>query len=339
MNESELNDELICNLIIEAIDGTIAPDAQVLLERWRKKSAENESTYQQYLNVQVNLDKISERHSYAVNDSWEALDRKLSKFDKIPFETQRFEEAPVTPARTSFLWFKIAAAIMVILSAGYYFIASNRGYVTIDSDKDGITALTLPDGSAVKLNAATAVRYHKTEFNDDRRLELLRGEIFIDVAHKQHSRFSVDLGKVEALDIGTSFNVFRNTQKIAVVVEEGIVALKKRSSNEQILLKKGQLGTYNIQKQALMSLVNNDLNYKAWLDHHFRFTETPLHEVVAQLEKAYHTRIRIAEPELKVRRLTADIDYEQIDSVLAVIAASFQCHVTKDQETYVLSDR
>ena len=96
---------------------------------------------------------------------------------------------------------------------------------------------------------------------------------------------------------------------------------------------------YLLQEKALISVVNNDLNYKAWLDHHFRFTETPLHEVVAQLERAYHTRIRIAEPELRVRRLTADIDYEQVDTVLAVIAASFQCHVIKNQETYVLSDR
>jgi transmembrane sensor len=319
MKEPELNDEMICSLIIDSIDQTITPENKILLDCWRKADLAHERIFQDYLDVQVNLDKINDRSSYNTQSSWESLDKKLHFKNK-----------------TIFHWYNLAAAVLIILSVGYYFI--NDNYVVIETKNNKLTSITLPDGTLVNMNKATTIRYNKNYFEKDRRLELLRGEIFIHVVKHHAPQFILDMGKVDARDIGTSFNVLRNDKQVSITVADGSVALRNIKSNQQVLLKAGEVGYYTTDTEELKSANNNNLNYKAWLDRKFTFNGVPTEEVVAQLEKAYQTSISINGNKLKNRRLTAQLHYQNIDSAMAVISASLQCKVTKFKDTYVLSD-
>ena len=171
----------------------------------------------------------------------------------------------------------------------------------------------------------------------NRKLILLQGEVFVKVVNHDGPQFRIDLGEVQAADIGTSFNVSRNDQKISVIVEEGEVALGQADKSEQVLLTAGKLGVYDIDTKALSSVGNPDVNYKAWMDKHFIFQEVPFEQVAGQLEKVYKIPLEIKGAALKNRKLTARLHYQTLDSVLAVISASLQCKVTKENNTYVLS--
>ena len=323
MKKIELNDELVFSLIIEDLDHTITPENKVLLDEWRKVNAENEKVYQDYLHVQVNLDKINDRCRIDTQSSWESLEKKLE----------------VKP-RNVFHWYKLAAAatVLVILSVSLFFVFNRNSYIVIHTEDSVKTGITLPDGTLVNMNAATTIRYHKNNFTVDRKLELLKGEIFVHVTKHDAPQFIVDMGKVTAKDIGTSFNVFRNDDKVEVIIADGLVALRHLASKKEVLLKKGQLGFYNVKTEQLKAAHNTDINYKSWIDKKFIFNEVPFEEVTGQLEKAYHTTILINGEELKHRKLTARLHYQNIDSAMAVISASMQCKVTKDKDTYVLSD-
>ncbi|WP_432712817.1 FecR family protein [Pedobacter sp.] len=321
MKESELNDGLICSLIIESIDQTITPENKILLDSWRNADKANERVFQDYVNVQVNLDKINSKYRYDTQSSWESLDKKLHIRQK-----------------TVFPWYKLAAAVLIILSVGYYFLDSNSKYVVINTKDNSLTALTLPDGTQVNMNKATTIRYNKKNFTTDRRLELLKGEVFIHVINHHAPQFVVDMGNVDAKDIGTSFNVLRNDKEVSIIVADGSVALRHLESKQQVLLKKGQVGLYSVHTEKLRSANNSNVNYKAWVDKKFIFNEVPFEEVAVQLEKVYQTTISINGNKLKNRKLTAKLHYQNIDSAMAVISASLQCKVTKDKDTYVLSD-
>lgn len=323
MKKLELNDELVCSLIIENLDKTITPENKVLLDEWRKEDEENEKVYRDYFNVQVNLDKINNRYRFDTQSSWESLDKKLE-----------------VKHRNVFHWYKFAAAatILVVLSVGYYFIFNRNNYVVINTENNVKTGVTLPDGTLVNMNAATTIRYHKNNFTVDRKLELLKGEIFIHITKHGAPQFIVDMGKVDAKDIGTSFNVLRNDEKVEIIIADGSVALRHLNSNQQVLLKKGQLGFYNVKTEQLKSANNTNINYKAWIDKKFIFNEMPFEEVTGELEKVYQTTITINGDKLKHRKLTARLHYQSLDSAMAVISASMQCKVTKDKNTYVLSD-
>lgn len=333
MKNFETNEELIFGLIIDDLDQTITPENKQILDHWRNTDLANEKTYQDFLNVQINIDKLCDRLDIDAERSWESLDKKIEVNKVQP------EAAPVLKIRRSNnYWLKIAASLLILCSLGTYFIMRNRDVVVATDNYAAITSVLLPDGTEVKLNAATTISYNKDSFLKDRKLQLLHGEVFIKVAHRQASQFRVDMGDVEAKDIGTSFNIGKNDQHIAIVVEEGKVAFRQHTTAEQVLLTPGKLGLYDLRTKTLIAMNNTNPNYKAWVDKNFVFTETSFATVVSQLEKAYQTHINIKGEELKNRKLTANLKYQTVDSALAVISASLQCKVAKSKDTYILYD-
>lgn len=332
MKNFETNEELIFGLIIDDLDNTITPANKELLRQWRETDPANEKTYQEFLNVQVNLDKLVGRLDIDAQRSWESLDKKIENapaLEKFPFLKQE---------KQNHYWLKIAASLLILCSIGYYFVQKNQNVVISTDQQATVTNIVLPDGTAVKLNAATTISYNKSSFRRDRKLQLLKGEAFVQVAEDKSVQFRVDLGELEAKDIGTRFNISKNEHKIAVIVEEGKVALRHHSSNKEVLLTAGKIGLYNPATKELIAANNPDLNYKAWIDKNFVFTAVPIAEVASQLEKAYSSRIDIKGDQLKKRKLTASLKYQTLDSALAVISASLQCKVTKSKNTYTLYD-
>jgi transmembrane sensor len=329
MKDTKLEVEQVFDLIIEDLEGTIKPEDGQLLKIWRSSMAANEKIYQDFLNVQVNLNKIYQRSDDQTQSSWETLSGKLEDKKVVSAPTLKFN---------SFLWVKIAAILVLILSIGFYFIQSSNKYVVISTEGSlKTTFVNLPDGTQVSLNTGTTIKYSKKDFLADRQLELVNGEVFIHVINHHGSRFRVALGKVEAQDIGTSFNVFRNYEKVEINVESGSVALKKLGTDEQLILDKQTSGGYNFANQQLKSNLKMVHNYKAWLDKKFTFEEVGVEEVAHQLQETYKYPIQVR-GDLKKRKLTALLHYQTLDSALAVIRASLQCKLIKENNTYVLSD-
>lgn len=330
MKQFKSNDEFLYTLIIEDLDNTISADQKHMLDSWRTLSEENEKIYQDYKNIQLNLERLYTLQERDVQSSWDALDKKIDALDvqsPQPLRRKLYDVA----------WFRIAAILIVVLS-----IASMMYYYRLDTVENGANAgikhVILPDGTEVNLNASTRIRYAHN-FNSSRELQLLEGEIFIQVKSNGGKQFKVKIDEVEALDIGTSFNVSKTQKHISVIVEEGKVALKHRSSDMEVLLIPGKMGVYDVGAKQLSTGNNPDQNYKSWMDKRFTFKGTPVAQVADELEKAYMIPVEVEGAALKNRRFTAHLHYQTLDSALAVIAASLECKVTKGKDSYVLSDR
>ncbi|SHF64239.1 FecR family protein [Pedobacter caeni] len=332
MKNFETNEELIFGLIIDDLDNTITPANKELLNQWREADPANEITYQEFLNVQVNLDKLVGRLEIDAQQSWESLDKKIN--DQPDLEELVF----LKEEKQNHYWLKIAAAILLVSSVGFYFVWRNQDVVIHTDQNTALTNIVLPDGTEVKLNAATSISYHKNTFKTDRKLELLKGEAFIHVAKGSSSQFRVDLGELEAKDIGTRFNISKTEHKTTVIVEEGEVALRQNSTAKELRLTPGKIGLYNPMTGALIAEDNQDLNYKAWIDKSFVFKAVAVGEVAGQLQKVYNFKIDIEGDRLKNRKLTARLKYQTLDSALAVISASLQCKVKKSEDTFILYD-
>jgi len=330
MEEFETNEEFIYSLIIDELDELISPEKKHLLQNWRAMSPENEATYQDFVSIQQNIDLLYQKHAGSPQESWEVLDKKL--------EGAQAGRLIVRKNRNLGTWISIAASVMLILSIGYYFV-NNARYTVVENGKDAVVKhIFLPDGTQLALNAGASIRYASGDFNTDRKLELLKGEVFVKVKHDRLYPFVVELGEVNARDIGTSFNIIKNKQDISITVEEGKVALEQPSTDESILLSMGITGHYSAATKKLISEQNQDINYKAWADKKFVFVETPLKEVTRQLSKVYHTPIAINGNELKKKKLTAHLYYQTPDSALNVIAATLQCRLTIAKGGYILSE-
>ena len=86
--------------------------------------------------------------------------------------------------------------------------------------------VTLADGSMLQLDTDSAVRisFEATA----RRIALLRGRAFFEVAHDPARPFSVVAQSVTATALGTRFEVRRDDTQVAVSVTEGAVAVSRQ---------------------------------------------------------------------------------------------------------------
>jgi transmembrane sensor len=331
MAEYQYNEELIYELIIEDLDETISSSDKVILQQWRAADAANEETYLEFLNVQRSIDKLYGLNSDA-DASWESLEKKLSIPDDATLK-------PVVKKLNLEFYLRIAAVLLLISSVGYYFMAQGKYAVISTSGNASATRIVLPDETVVNLNASTKIKYNKEDFLLERTLEVLDGEVFIQVVKHQGAQFKVIAGDVEAEDIGTSFNVENKDNNVSVTVEEGKVALKHKGTKQQLLLSAGTVGTFNSDTKQLAIAYNSDLNYKSWLNKRFDFNGMVLSKVASQLAEVYQVPVVVKGNVLNNRKFTvANLHYQTIDSALAVISASLQCKITREKGTYVLSD-
>lgn len=344
MNNNEANESFIFSLIIEDLEETISAEHKIILDQWRKDAVENETLYQEFHGLQTNLDKLVERHEVDAHQSWTILDQKLNQqASPVVIENTKENHIKNQPLKLiksktlPYFWMKIAATLLILSTLGYgYFFWKNKD-VVINTGTAVLSNVLLPDGTDLKLNAGTIISYSKNNFLADRKLVLVKGEAFIQVAANSDSQFRVEMGAMEAKDIGTRFNISRNEAQSTVIVEEGEVEFRESGTTKKVNLTAGKLGVYDVTHKTLVALDNPDLNYKAWLDKRFVFTEVPLQVVVQKLEKVFQTRIEIEGQSLKDRKLTAKLQYQDLDSVLEVISATLDCKLSKADGKFVLS--
>jgi len=105
----------------------------------------------------------------------------------------------------------------------------------IVTPKGDVRRVSLPKGSAITLNTDTVVRQAFVE--DERRIDLLRGEALFDVAHDPARPFRVFADDVRVEAIGTSFTVRRHENgDVEVVVREGLVDVRRVGSSQGVQL-------------------------------------------------------------------------------------------------------
>jgi transmembrane sensor len=338
MYNSETNESFIFSLIIEDLEGTINAENKILLQRWRADDPANEKTYQEFLSVQVNMDKLVDRLDIDAQRSWSVLDHKLRNEPEMGDLQPEGSPLPMGKRKENqFFWMKIAATVLILSSLAYgYFFWKNLDIV-INTGTAVLTNVILPDGTDLKLNSGTQISYNKRTFLEDRKLVLLNGEAFIVVAANHRSRFRVEMGDVEARDIGTRFNINKRENQSIVIVEEGEVELCEKHTDNKVSLKAGKLGLYDEKRKTLTAVDNSDPNYKAWVDKSFVFNEVLLEEVIQKLEEVYQVKIEIKGAGMKERKLTAKLKYPDLNTVLHVIAASLNCELLRTDSSFVLS--
>lgn len=84
-----------------------------------------------------------------------------------------------------------------------------------------IARVDLPDGSRAVLDAGSAIAVKFA--NDERRVELLRGRAWFEVAHQSGPAFEVAAAGGVVQDIGTAFEVARDGNHVETAVSQGRV--------------------------------------------------------------------------------------------------------------------
>ncbi|MTI32765.1 FecR family protein [Xanthovirga aplysinae] len=207
------------------------------------------------------------------------LDQVLPKEDKVkPISTLKEKKSSLG------LIYKLVASVTIFFLMFYTTYRWNEMSVVVGNAAHKVWIL--PDGSKVKINAGSELRYNKLLWVFERKVTLT-GEAFFEV--KKGEKFVVDseLGTTQVL--GTSFNIFARVKSYEVRCSTGSVRVTSKSTNDQVLLKPGEGVTF--KTQSLQPFEFDVANDKDWRKGAFFFDETIFESVIAELERQYNVEI------------------------------------------------
>lgn len=174
--------------------------------------------------------------------------------------------------------------------------------------------LTLADGTTLALDADSLARVSDTL---PPRIELLKGKLYLDVAHPSSGQLEVRAGTTRIRDIGTRFAVSLRDGRGQVAVAEGQVEIKDEQRLLMLFAGRGaDFGPQGIAGERAIA----DVDIAPWRNGQWRFAATPLAELVDEL--ARQQRIHLDIPDLKVAALTVSGSFpiSEPDRVLWAVA-------------------
>ncbi len=330
--------ELIAKAIYDKNPDAIAGSEEPVVEELVADQQERE----QLLKMTKSVDLYFDLKKYPSDEAWHKVESKIhnqtstgkTKIRKIIFN-------PV---------FRLAAAVLVaavVLVSGYeaFFTPSATEKMLVISAADQVlNTFTLPDGTLVSLNSDTKVTYPK-KFGRDTREVSIEGEAFFEVKPNKNKPFIIHAGKAQIKVLGTSFNVnaYPQSKLVEVIVETGKVQVLNQvaetAQTNELILTPGDKGTLVYSSNSLLKTTNQDPNFLAWKTHNLIFKATSLNEVIANLEKVYKVKIRLADSKLNGLLLTATFNNYSLDFILKVIETTFQIESQNVDGQYILKVR
>lgn len=212
--------------------------------------------------------------------------KRLAQRLDAPVAGQTHQHTPKRPANR-WLTPLAAAAAMMLVAIGVWQYPSmmlhwKADYMTATGEQNTVT---LPDGSRMTLNTASAVTL---DFQGGRRaVTLLEGEAFFDVVHDPSHPFTVagSFGEVEVK--GTAFSVRTDDAEDTVVLERGRIEVSRLTDrHDQAMLEPGEMVT--VTSNAVSPVEKADpASVLAWRDGWIIFRDKPFAAVLNELRRYY----------------------------------------------------
>ncbi len=192
--------------------------------------------------------------------------------------------------------------------------------------------ITLTDGSAVTLNAGSALSVHMTE--TERRLTLYEGQALFTVA-KDHTRpFIVEAQNGLTRALGTIFDIDIKPEQVVVTVIEGTVGVipargQPQNTNNMVIVQENSRVQYaKTGSVSAPEYIDSDIE-TAWRRGKLIFNAKPLGDVVAELERYRSGNIILTSKQLYALQVTGVFDLSQPEEILQAIETTLPVSVIR----------
>ena len=312
---------------------TVSTSDRSVFAKWLRTSPVHVSEFLQLSAMRAELSGTFTRHPDWVDELLEGQGANVIEWAEPEQSTDAVQ--PVAP-RTH-RWASFAALTVLAVSAWFAYtnlIEVDHGPEIIATALGEQRSILLSDGSTLELNTETEVRIRITDSTRD--IDLLRGEILVDVTKDPDRPFRVLSDGVVARAIGTRFNVYRRSEDTVVTVIEGRVAVNQSSTappsaqqavgtnTEPVELTAGlQLALVNTSTRTLAAELApepaNLAKATAWTERRLVFDDEPLSAIVAEFNRYNRSRLIVSDVALSEKRLSGVFDANDPDEFIALL--------------------
>lgn len=226
-----------------------------------------------------------------------------------------------TPSQSAFKgsWMAIAASFLAAVSVMTWMYVSEESS-RIATVVGEMRVIVLEDGSRLELNTDSEV---KVRFGTSvREVELIRGELMVNVEMDISRPFIVRVDNVDVTAIGTQFNVYRKPNATEVTVIEGRVVLDWYFGSETKRHVELDAGLKAIIAENSVEPALSPANIEsttAWSERRLSFDDTPVAEVAAEFNRYNRSRVLISDPLLAQRRISGVFDVNDPGAFISLL--------------------
>lgn len=318
-----MTDQRFTELLGKQLAGEISPDESVEL---KSILADNEALRTEYKQLQTYFESETAEE--------ENIDHV---FDRISAQIQAPGEPrlKVTKNKGYGVWLKIAAIVAIVLAG---ILVYNREAIFFNKTDQlvlkqaqtratEIKTIVLADGSTVKMNSGSSLRYPE-HFSGDTRNVYLSGEAFFEVKKDAQHPFIVHTEQLAVKVLGTAFDVkaYQNDAFTETTLIRGSVAISlKNNTRQTFILKPNDKFTLVGGKPNLSQLTyftgtgTDKVMETAWTNHELIYKNNRFDEIARLFERWYDVKITFKEDELKMVKFTGHVDKETIAEALNVL--------------------
>ncbi|PTN11712.1 FecR family protein [Nitrosomonas aestuarii] len=270
---------------------------QKTFEAWLAQSEAHRAEYQQYVRLWQNLDQLEER------------------------KPQKKRHSTIVGI----------ILIMVMFSALHWLVHYEEVIITAIGEREQIK---LADGTTIDINTNTKLRL--ALFGLTRKVTIEHGEALFKIGNERLRTFEVYAGNGTIRDIGTEFNVNLEKDKTTVAVLEGAVEISLDDLLfPSAIIQSGQQLSYS--KHGLSDTLRTDTGtVAAWRKNRLVFRDTPLSEVVQQINR-YHIRpVRLIDTQLNTLRVSGEFNATDRDGLVRALKTLFPLQSSELDDMTVL---
>ena len=239
---------------------------------------------------------------------WNDLEGRLEKEDQNPELVRR-----LLPGRQ---WLAMAASLVLLLSVSGFM----RFYSVKTDIPQGVhTALQLPDGSEVELNASTQLKYHPYWWFISRQVEW-EGEAFFRV--EKGKKFKVVSARATTEVLGTTFNVFARDRDYIVTCHTGSVKVSETITGSAVVLSPNERSVMEPAGGFTVTKLENSLDSPGWTDNLIMFGSTPLKLVFEEIERQFGIVIETPVEMQQVYSGNFSLD-QPVENILSLLCLPF----------------
>ncbi|UZR96844.1 FecR family protein [Chondrinema litorale] len=305
---------------------------KTFLDDWKRQSDNNATIYkklEKYWDHKLKVRKDTKE------DVWNKLELFMDKETSIEKKTSR-------KIHFNKLYY-VAASVLLVLFFFYYqekqdinpkeSPIAEVSYITRENQKGEKRNITLSDGTFIKLNAESKLKF-PDKFSGNTREVYLTGEAFFDVKKDTSSPFIIHTKDISTVVKGTSFNIraFEDDQLITVSVVTGLVELE---SHDSVMV------SLKPHEEAIVNVIDNNVKKESfeleeisWRDNILCFKDQHLGEIITTLERWYGVEFILEDENVKMKNgFSGTFKNESLREVMENLsfAGHFKFRIEKDK--------
>jgi len=323
--------------------GEATAEERAQIEAWRNAAAENQRMFAAFQKIWQDATEKTPRLP-SVDQAWAELSAQLGlPPESAPARIIEMKKPASPMARKIFRsdGYRWAAAAVLLLGFAtliYQFFYNTNELQKVNAAYGRHESVKLPDGSLVQLNSGSEIRFYEN-FPDSARLVTLSGEAYFEVTHDDRP-FFVNTGNAQIRVLGTKFGIRTRNDQTRVTVREGRVSLRglKAAPSSAVELTADQTSVCRQENLPETPRAVEAAHLLGWLEGKIVFEQTPLTEVVAELQRVYNVAIELSNPALGQNTITGSFQNKPVESVLASICLTMNLQYTKAGNKFVISE-